>query len=114
MLNGQRADLILVFDNENPSGYVAGARYDYRDGETETIAKGLTGLSDGDEIDFLCDYYSYDGDYLDSYMLGDPYVVDGEMEISNVYLPDESAALPCYRLTDIYHQQYWTPVLPTA
>ena len=114
MLNGQRADLILVFDNENPYGYVAGARYDYRDGETETIAKGLTGLSDGDEIDFLCDYYSYDGDYLDSYMLGDPYVVDGEMEISNVYLPDESAALPCYRLTDIYHQQYWTPVLPTA
>ena len=110
LLNGVRADLILVFDNENPYGYIAGARYDYRDGETETIAKNLGELSEGDEIDFLCDYYSYEGEYLDSYMLGDPYVYGGQPEISNVYV-DEDAALATYRFVDIYQQEYWTQPL---
>ena len=64
MLNGVRADLILVFTSDNESGYVAGATYDYHDGETEVIAKNLTTLEAGDKIDFLCDYYSYDGTYI--------------------------------------------------
>ena len=111
LLNGSRADLILVFDNEHPYGFVAGARSDYRGGETETIAKELTGLREGDRIDFLCDYYSYDGSYQDSYMLGEQMICDGELTISNVYI-DADAAQPAYRFTDIYNQQYWTPVLP--
>ena len=111
MLNGVRADLILVFDNEHPYGFVAGAQFDYRDGETETVAKNLTEIVDGDVIDFLCDYYGYDGSFLDSYMLGDRMIVDGELSISNVYI-DASAANACYRFTDIYNQQYWTPVIP--
>lgn len=111
LVNGDRANLILVFDNAHPHGYIAGARYDYVDGETETIAKGLTALAPGDTLDFLCDYYSYDGEYLDSYMLGDPMVYHEGMQISNVYL-DAEALQACYRFTDIYNQQYWTPVLP--
>jgi len=111
LLNGQRADLILVFDNENPYGYVAGARYDYRNGETETVAKSFIALNDGDTLDFLCDYYSYDGSYEDSYMLGDPMTVDGTLTISNVYLTDYTLSA-CYRFTDIYQQSYWTPELP--
>ena len=67
--------------------------------------------SEGDRIDFLCDYYSYEGEYLDSYMLGDPYVYGGQPEISNVYV-DEDAALATYRFVDIYQQEYWTEVLP--
>ena len=110
LLNGQRADLILVFDNETPYGYVAGARYDYRDGETETVAKSFGALQDGDQIDFLCDYYSYAGEYLDSYMLGDPMTVSGELTISNVDIDGDYSA--AYRFTDIYQQNYWTPVIP--
>ena len=68
-------------------------------------------IVDGDVIDFLCDYYGYDGSFLDSYMLGDRMIVDGELSISNVYI-DASAANACYRFTDIYNQQYWTPVIP--
>ena len=111
LLNGARADLILVFDNDEPYGYIAGARYDYRGGETDTVAKNLGQLNEGDVIDFLCDYYSYDGEYLDSYMLGERYVYSGQPEISNVYI-DEAAAMATYRFVDIYQQEYWTEVLP--
>ena len=62
---------------------------------------------DGDVIDFICDYYSYEGEYLDSYMLGEQVIVDGELVISDVYV-DESAANLTYMFTDIYHQNYWT------
>jgi hypothetical protein len=110
MLNDERAELILVFDNDHPSGYIAGARFDYRDGETETVAKALTELTAGDRIDFLCDYYGYDGSYQDSYMMGDPMTVTDDMVISNVYI-DASRANATYRFTDIYNQTYWTPVM---
>ena len=110
MLNGQRADLILVFNKDDPDGFVAGARYDYRNGETETVAKSYGALNDGDVIDFLCDYYRYDGSYEDSYYLGDQMVVDGELTISNVDVPGEYSAT--YRITDIYQQEYWTPEIP--
>ena len=110
-LNKVRADLLLVFDSDHPKGYIAGARFDYRDGETETVAKEMYELRDGAAIDFLCDYYSYDGDYLDSYMLGDAWTFRSDAEISNVYI-DASKARATYKFTDIYHQEYWTPVLP--
>lgn len=61
----------------------------------------------GDVIDFVCDYYSYNGDYLDSYMLGEQLVVDGELFISDVYVDADSANLT-YLFTDIYNQKYWT------
>ena len=112
MLNDTRADLILVFDNAHPYGYIAGARSDYRDGETETVAKSIDALEIGDRIDFICDYYTYDGTYENSYLLGDTLVYNGQEEISNVYLPDASAACATYLFTDIYNQTYWTPVIP--
>lgn len=111
LINGTRANLILVFDNEHPYGYIAGARYDYVDGETETVAKGLSALTPGDTLDFLCDYYSYDGTYQDSYLFGEQMIYREGMQISNVYL-DADALQACYYFTDIYNQHYWTPVLP--
>ena len=107
MLNGERVELVLVFDNENPYGYIAGARTVYADGETDTQAKGLTPLEVGDTLDFICDYYGYDGSYQDSYFLGDPMTVTEEMEISNVDIGREYT-YATYRFTDLYHQHYWT------
>ncbi len=112
LLNGSRANLILAFDNENPYGYIAGARYDYKDSETETIAKGLESLTPGDKIEFVCDYYSYDGEYQDSYLLGDELIYSGEHEISNLELDDEDKCSAIYMLTDIYNNEYWTPAVP--
>ena len=111
MLNGSRADLILVFDNENPHGYIAGARTDYVNGETDTIAKGMSALQTGDQLDFLCDYYTYRGEYRDSYYLGETMTVEEDMVISNVDM-GEGEVQTMYRFTDIYNQYYWTPVLP--
>jgi len=108
LLNGERVELMLVFDNANPYGYIAGARPVYVAGETETVAKGMTEINVGDTLDFLCDYYSYEGEYQDSYFLGEQMVVTEHMEISNVDV-GEGKVRVTYRFTDIYNQQYWTP-----
>ena len=113
LLNGERSDLLLTFDNENPHGVITGARSDYHAGETETIAKNVTELKEGDEIWFLCDYYGYDGTYQDSYRLTrSPWAYHEGAQISDVYLPNPSAASATYRFTDIYGQTYWTPPIP--
>ncbi len=109
LLNGERVDLILIFDNENPNGYIAGARFVYDD-ETETVAKGMGALEEGDTLDFLCDYYSYAGEYQDSYLLGERMIVTSDMIISNVDVGDGTLKLT-YCFTDIYNQDYWTPAL---
>mgnify|MGYP001040283737 CR=1 FL=1 len=107
--NGTRAELVLVFDNERPTGYVAGVRTVYTEGETDTVAKSGAGLQPGDTLEFLCDYYSYDGGYLDSYLLGDPLTVGEEpLSISNVPLTGGTLQAT-FRFTDIYNQCYWTP-----
>ena len=108
LLNGERVDLLLVFDNENPYGYIAGARTVYTEGETETVAKGMGELQVGDTLDFLCDYYSYGGEYMDSYFLGEQMTVTDNMVISNVDVGEGDVKVT-YRFTDIYNQQYWTP-----
>jgi len=107
LLNDERVELVLVFDNDNPYGYIAGARTVYTDGETDTQAKGLTELEVGDKLDFICDYYGYDGSYLDSYFLGDQMTVTDTMEISNVDIGREYVSAT-YRFTDLYNQHYWT------
>ena len=109
--NGERGELVVEFTDEDPYGSVVGVRRIYKDGETETLAKTMDAVTDGDIIDFVCDYYSYEGEYLDSYMLGEQLVVDGELVISDVYVDAEAANLT-YLFTDIYNQQYWSePVM---
>lgn len=109
--NGERGELVVKFTDEDPYGSVVGVRRIYKNGETETLAKTMDAVTDGDTIDFVCDYYSYEGEYLDSYMLGEQLVVDGELVISDVYVDAEAANLT-YLFTDIYNQQYWSePVM---
>ena len=127
LLNGEPAELLISFDAE---GYrVVGVRATYTD-ETDTVAKSLTEpgeevdfrrpaeigaetetlastLRDGDRIEFLCDYYGTDGSYLNSYVLGDPLIVEGELKVYDAYLP-AGRALVTYRFTDLFGQHYWT------
>ncbi|MDE7300224.1 MAG: peptidase C11 [Lachnospiraceae bacterium] len=109
--NGSRAELILVFTNDQPHGFVAGVQTVYKEGETDTVAKSMTGLESGDTLEFLCDYYSYSGVYQDSYLLGDPLTVtEEELTISDVTI--EGSTRATYRFTDLYDKHYWTPVVP--
>ena len=111
LYNGERAELVVEFTDTDPYGTVVGVRRVYTEGETTTVAKTMDTVTDGDVIDFICDYYSYDGEYLDSYMLGEQMIVEGELTISDVYV-DADAANLTYLFTDIYNQHYWTnPVL---
>ncbi len=105
-LNGDRVRLILVFDNENPYGTIAGATYDYDSDVTDVVAKSLTELEEGDTLDFLCDYYTYDGEYNGSYMLGDQMTVTSDMRIENIPIGDNTRCT--YLFTDIYGQDHWS------
>lgn len=107
-LNGDKASLILVFDNDNPRGYIAGAVYEEE--ETDTVAKSLTKIRPGDKLDFLCNYYSYDGDYEKDVVLGEEMTVTDSMTISNTDVGSGKVKI-MYRFTDIYQQHYWTQSL---
>ena len=107
LLNGDRVQLLISFDPEG-YGYLVGARADYVNGETETIAKSLSGLPIGAQLQLLCDYYTYEGQYLETQYLGDPITVTADtLKVTDVYI-DASNARLTYRLTDIYNQEYWT------
>ena len=110
LLNGDRVELIIVFDDENPYGYISGAKYIYED-ETETVAKEMFGLQKGDELAFLCDYYSYDGTYSDSYQLGETMILGDSIQIANIAIDKENTSAT-YCFTDMYNAHYWTPVIP--
>lgn len=110
MLNGSRVNLILTFTSDAPQGFVAGASTDYKKGETETVAKNLIQLKKGDKVDFLCDFYDYDGNYQDSYYLGEQWTVGERIQISNTNVGSGAVKIT-YRITDIYNNAYWTPAI---
>ena len=70
----------------------------------------MTELQSGDKLDFICDYYSYSGEYLDSYYLGEPLTVTGDLKLSNVDVGD-GAVLITYCFTDIYNREYWSEAI---
>ena len=109
LLNGELMDLILIFNDENPRGFIAGARPAYGEEETDTVAR-LSDVQVGDTLQFVCDYYTYDGVYQATYKLGSPMTVTENMVISNTDLGGRCVAL--YRFTDIYGQCYWTLPVP--
>ena len=85
------------------------------DGVEESVEVGFEGISEGDVIEFICDYYDYNTTYQDSYVIGETLTVgkDG-LTVSTMLLSDrdQQRAQPAYRFTDIYNQQYWTPIIP--
>ncbi|MBO4668431.1 MAG: peptidase C11 [Lachnospiraceae bacterium] len=102
----ERCEIQVCFDDEG-KGSIIGVLPVYKDGETDTVAKGLESLTVGSKIDLICDYYSEDGTYLDSYYFGDPITVTEEMVVSDVELKDYPVKI-LYRLTDMYNNEYWT------
>ena len=114
-VDGVRCNLIIIFDNDHPNGYIAGARYDYKDevaefGAQDTsdmpVAKA-TEIAEGAKIDFLCDFYDYDGNYQDSYKIGDEWTYSSIATLS--YEDVGAKSKITYMLTDIYNSEYWTP-----
>ena len=111
LLNGDRVDLLLVFDQDHESGYVAGARAVYDDPAIEAIPKNLTEIAEGDTITFLADLYDENQNHVDNYAFGNPITVAGELTVSDVEMPDPTKAVITYRFTDIYNVAYWTQAI---
>ena len=70
----------------------------------------MTELQVGDTLDFICDYYTYDQQYQDSYYLGNQITVTDNMQISNTDVGSGAVKI-MYRFTDIYNQTYWTEAI---
>ena len=110
LLNGEYVNLIVVFDNANPDGYIAGVQIDYKNGETDTAAKNLIEIEDGDKLQFICDIYNYDQEYAQTVTLGQEMTVSGELKVQDVSVGEGTAKIT-YRFTDIYNNEFWTPVI---
>ena len=111
ILNGTRVNLLLYFDSENPYGYIAGAQIVYPGSEPGVEAKNLIQIGKGDTIQFICDFYNYNGNYRDSYKIGNPLVLGDEVEIANTPVGTLENCRVTFCFTDLYQQKYWTPAL---
>ena len=146
LLNGELANLVVVFVDDvsarkNLDAYVAGVRYDYRDLELEADANSaeakVAELQDGDEIQFVADLYSSEGEYQDTIEIGDSiqyrllnaeqkldgegfdrgdFVPEGNLVIGYSDMSSEADKLiASFLFTDIYNNEFWTaPLQNTA
>ena len=106
LLNDELVYITVAFTDADPDGVILGARPMYED--VDVVAKGDIQLADGDVIEFLCDYYKYDGSFDATYKLGEPLTVKGTPEIIYYALDNQNVSVT-YRLTDIYNNYFWTP-----
>ena len=112
-LNGDTdIEIILKWDdNAADAGYIAGYRLAGGNsgiGGGGTVGRGLKELKKGDSLQFVCDYYTYDGDYDASYLLGDAITIGDSLPAVTYEDVGESPVLVCFMLTDIYQNQSWT------
>ncbi len=105
MLNSDEyIEIIVYWDDEMPTGYVAGYRK-YSEAGTP-VGKGLFQLSAGDTVEWVFDYYTYDWEYEDSYIMGETFTVpNGDIEVSYDDVGDQDAIV-YFCLTDIYNNVY--------
>ncbi len=110
VLNGSDyIEVIVYWDDENPTGYVAGYRMMSETGTA--MGKGLFDLTAGDSLEWLFDYYDYDLYYQDSYIIGDTYTyTGGEIEVSYDDVGDLDAFV-YFVLTDTFNVQYYTEAI---
>lgn len=72
----------------------------------DVLSKGYSQLKTGDRLTFLCDYYTYDGSYVEGYHLGAVTVGDAAPAVSQKAL--DTGVEACSVLTDLYGNQSWS------
>ena len=107
-LNDEEVNLIVVWNAENPDGKILGAEPVNEYGNTTLDYKGLKEIKKGDKIQFLFDYYKYDGTYDDSYIVGDTLNVDDPNFKVSYEDVGEGKYNVYYKITDIYGNIYYT------
>ena len=109
LLNGERVNLVIEFNEETGLDTVLGAQ--------DVIATGVQGkgyreLEEGDVIQPVCDFFAKDGSFASAYELGDPFIVpeDGQLKVVNKQVTGGERMLYTARLTDYYQANYWLPM----
>ncbi len=117
LLNGKYANLMVIIDNDGVAS-ISGINYDYKD-ETDVVAKSqvhkpdeeedvfIDSLMPGDTIEFVCNHYDLDGNFSDTYVLGNKMTIVDELHLGDVKISDDEL-VASYEFVDIYGQSYWT------
>lgn len=114
-LNGEDVHILLEFTDETVDGVVLGVQKVYEEG----VEARMIPLQDGDQLDFVCDYFDYKGNYDGRYPLGETMVLsvaEGEnpsdvLKVGTLELAEGTKAKFGYILTDIYNAKYLTPMV---
>ncbi|MEG1276218.1 MAG: hypothetical protein RSD27_11105, partial [Ruthenibacterium sp.] len=114
----QDINLVLEWSNSSAeSGRVTGYRYAQGNsaiGAGGTLGRGLHALKKGDTVQFACDYYTYDGTYDASYLLGDALIIGDKMPAVTYEDVGTNPVLVSFMLTDLYQNQSWTETVEMA
>lgn len=114
LINGEMSELVLVFTNENENGYVAGIAADYsKEDDINVVGKTMSELEAGDTIQFVCNFYDYDGNFVDTYPMGTPITIENsaeELKVSDMIIGNGSTIVT-YVFTDMYGADHWTEAL---
>ena len=109
---------MIVFDNAHESGYVAGIAADYgKEEEIDVVGKTMTELEKGDVIEFVCNFYNYDGSFEDTHIMGTPIEIKEsaeELAVSDTEITAGNADLSTivtYTFKDLYGAEHWTEAL---
>jgi hypothetical protein len=113
VLNGEMdIEILCEWIGDNPDGFILGYRYTNTDETASfgqgTVGKGYFDLLPGDTLDFVCDYYTYDGTFDDSYYFGDTMVIGDTIPEVTYEDIGNNTVLECYMLVDIYQNYSWT------
>jgi hypothetical protein len=104
-------EIILEWDGADADGYIAGYRIPESTssiGGAGTVGKGYFQFKEGDVIDYICDYYTYDGEYESSYYFGEQMVIGSELPAVTYEDVGADPVLECYMIVDIYQNYSWT------
>ncbi|MEG1010863.1 MAG: clostripain-related cysteine peptidase [Ruthenibacterium sp.] len=114
----QDINLVLEWSSSSAeSGRVTGYRYAQGNsaiGAGGTLGRGLHTLKKGDTVQFACDYYTYDGTYDASYLLGDALIIGDKMPAVTYEDVGTNPVLVSFMLTDLYQNQSWTETVEMA
>ena len=113
VLNGETdIDVMCQWVGDDPNGVVLGYRYTNTEDTASfgqgTVGKGYFELLPGDTLDFICDYYTYDGTFDDSYYFGDTMTIGDAIPEVTYEDIGNNTVLECYLLVDIYQNYSWT------
>ena len=103
-------DILIYWDEKHDGPYIKGYRNSSDDEGPVQAERNVTNFVKGDVIQFICDFYTLDGDYDAAYEYGDPIVVNAPLVVT--YEDLEYDVVDVYgHILDIYGNDYYTETI---